>query len=217
MSILFASVSFGQMIIVSHSLSLQDNSKVINHILKHASHRNGISSYMFDKWLFHYIVDDNYMFLCQADFNLERKIALQFLSDVKERFYTQYGKRLPQDSKFEACDFETFLHQQMVGIQCSAVSIDKTVSDVDLLKQSVEQTIDEFLASQDTVELLVDDIENDENQWWKKQRDKSRSEAQKKRRRKAQCKALIIIFVILSFIGTACLWGWARRSHSSGK
>ena len=50
-------------------------------------------SYVYDDFVFHYIVADGITILCLADEQQKRRIPFLFLTDIKERFATSYGDR----------------------------------------------------------------------------------------------------------------------------
>ena len=50
-------------------------------------------SYVYDDYVFHYMVQDGITYLCLADEQQKRRIPFLFLSDIKERFTSTYGDR----------------------------------------------------------------------------------------------------------------------------
>ena len=53
---------------------------------------DGKMSYVYDKHVFHYLVEGNVTYLCMADEGMKRRIPFTFLEDIKRRFVTQYGE-----------------------------------------------------------------------------------------------------------------------------
>ena len=55
---------------------------------------DGKMSYVYDKHVFHYLVEGNITYLCMADEGMKRRIPFTFLEDVKRRFVTQVCPRV---------------------------------------------------------------------------------------------------------------------------
>ena len=53
---------------------------------------DGKMSYVYDKHVFHYLVEGSVTYLCMADEGMKRRIPFTFLEDIKRRFVTQYGE-----------------------------------------------------------------------------------------------------------------------------
>lgn len=50
-------------------------------------------SYVYDDYVFHYIVQDGITVLCLADEQQKRRVPFLFLTDIKDRFTSTYGDR----------------------------------------------------------------------------------------------------------------------------
>ena len=50
---------------------------------------DGKMSYVYDKHVFHYLVEGNITYLCMADESMKRRIPFTFLEDIKRRFVSQ--------------------------------------------------------------------------------------------------------------------------------
>ena len=50
-------------------------------------------SYVYDQYVFHYIVEKQLTFLCMADESFKRRVPFAFLDDVKDRWFATYGDR----------------------------------------------------------------------------------------------------------------------------
>ena len=48
-------------------------------------------SFVYDKYVFHYIVDDDVVYMCMADIDSKRRIPFAYLNDIKNRFEEMYG------------------------------------------------------------------------------------------------------------------------------
>lgn len=63
---------------------------VTKRILEKIPPGNAKMSYMYDKHIFHYIVDDSLVFMTMADEAFGRRIPFSFLEDIKSRFKALY-------------------------------------------------------------------------------------------------------------------------------
>ena len=50
-------------------------------------------SYVYDEYVFHYVVYKQITFLCMADDQSKRRIPFAFLEDIQNRFISTYGDR----------------------------------------------------------------------------------------------------------------------------
>jgi vesicle-associated membrane protein 7 len=48
-------------------------------------------SYVYDKYVFHYLVDQGITFLCMSDENLKTRIPFSFLEDIKKQWRERYS------------------------------------------------------------------------------------------------------------------------------
>lgn len=75
-------------------------------------------SYVYDKYVFHYIVDQGITFLCMSDESTKRRITFAFLEDVKKNWrehYTAVERTALPFSLNEA--FSPVLRQKLVCVQ----------------------------------------------------------------------------------------------------
>lgn len=52
-------------------------------------------SYVYDNFMFHYVVEGGICYLCMSDEMNKHRIPYAFLQDVKDRFLGQYGHEAP--------------------------------------------------------------------------------------------------------------------------
>lgn len=75
---------------------------------------NSRMSYVYDKYVFHYIVDEQITYLCMADEEFKRRVPFAFLEDIKSRFLTTYGERAHTAIAFAMNEeFQHVLRRQM--------------------------------------------------------------------------------------------------------
>jgi len=141
-------------------------------------------SYIYDKFVFHYVVSDGLTYLCMADTDFSRAAAFQFLHDIKDRFTATYGKRAQTAIAFAFnADFARVLQAQMdkanaadessndstalLGISSSSSSVnsgqDQRLNQIrnqlGEVKDAMLQNIDKVLLRGEKIELLVDKSE----------------------------------------------------------
>ena len=72
-------------------------------------------SYVYDRHIFHYIVEDGLVFMTMADEEFGRRVPFSFLADIKNRFKSSYGDRAKTALAYGMNeDFSRVLEKQMV-------------------------------------------------------------------------------------------------------
>jgi len=136
-------------------------------LLGKISSDDGKMSYVYDQYVFHYMVEDGLTFLCMADDAVEgkRRIPYAFLEDIKSRFMATYGESAQTAIAFEMNQhFGRTLQKQMEffnGPQADQLSeVTKKIEDV---KNVMVQNIEMVLERGEKLELLVDKTEQFQN------------------------------------------------------
>lgn len=74
-------------------------------------------SYVYDKHVFHYIVDQGITFLCMSDESTKRRITFAFLEDIKKCWRERYSSIEQTALAFSLNDmFSPILRQKIVSI-----------------------------------------------------------------------------------------------------
>jgi Regulated-SNARE-like domain len=73
-------------------------------------------SYLYDDYVFHYLVEDGLTYLALADEQQKRRIPFLFLVDIKERFAAAYGVRAKTAIAYAMTEFSRTLADRMVRI-----------------------------------------------------------------------------------------------------
>lgn len=121
-------------------------------------------SYVYDKYVFHYVVDDGLTYLCMSDNNFPRSTAFQYLKDIQQRFVSTYGDRAKKAIAFAFnADFQKVLQQRMkvsnAAAANSADKLGKVEDQINEVKGVMIQNIDKVLQRGEKIELLVDKTE----------------------------------------------------------
>jgi vesicle-associated membrane protein 7 len=119
---------------------------------------DGKMSYVYDQFVFHYIVDRHIIYMCMCDDMEKRRIPFAFLEDIKQKFVATYGDRAQTALAFAMSDdFGRVLQKQMEFYNSpSADTMTQVNSKLDDVKQVMVQNIETVLERGEKLELLVD-------------------------------------------------------------
>ncbi len=125
--------------------------------------QDGKMSYVYDKHIFHYIVDQGMTFLCMADESTKRRITFAFLEDIKTLWREKYGSVEQSALAFSLNDlFSPVLRQRMEYFSSNpqaADNIARVQAQIDTVKDVMVENIDRVLERGEKIELLVDKTE----------------------------------------------------------
>ena len=182
---------------------------------------NGKMSYVYDKHVFHYIVEEGITYLCMAD-SQERRIPFAFLEDIKNRFKYSYGDQGRTAIAFQMNeDFGRELQKQMeyYNANPAADNINRVRQQLDEVKGVMVQNIEKVLERGEKIELLVDKTDKLNQQAFKfEKQSKQLKNAMWWRNLKMKLMfAVIVIFILYIICGLACGFGFqCAKSSSSG-
>lgn len=176
-------------------------------------------SYVYDRHVFHYILEDGIVYMCMCDDHSEtrRRIPYAFLDDVKERFKTDYGGAARTAIAFAMNDeFGPILQKQMAHFN-STSKLEDVNGKLEDVKNVMVQNIEMVLERGEKLELLVDKTDQLQTQAFQfnKSSKKLRSAMFWK---KVKCYALVvfIILFVLWVISMIACGGPAYASCRSG-
>jgi len=164
MPIIYSIVTRGTIVLAEFSTAKGNFDDVARKILeKVSSQQNSKMSYVYERHIFHYLVDDQITYLCMADEEFGRRVPFTFLEDLKNRFkatYGQRGKTAPAFGMNE--DFSRVMKNLMdyYSNNPNADRINKLKGDVDDVKNLMVPAIEKVLERGERIELLVDKTEN---------------------------------------------------------
>ncbi|CEG83963.1 Putative Vesicle-associated membrane protein 7 [Rhizopus microsporus] len=92
MSLIYGLVARGSVILSEHMNSSGNFATVTQAILEKIPPNNSKLTYVYDRYLFHYICEDGITYMCMADDSFGRRIPFIFLQDLKEKFLSTYGR-----------------------------------------------------------------------------------------------------------------------------
>lgn len=163
MPILYAVISHDSCILAKYAQCAGNFSEVTEQIMSKISPEQPRLTYSHGSYLFHYVYEDQILYLCITDDEFDRSRAFIFLNEVKKKFQNAYGSRaltaLPYAMNNE---FSRVLASQMKHFSESQ-DVDKIMraqGALDELKEIMVQNIDSVANRGEKLELLVDKTEN---------------------------------------------------------
>eukprot|EP01039_Chlorochromonas_danica_P005968 gene5968-6572_t len=159
MTILYALVARKKAVLAEYTSSTGNFPTVTRVLLGKIPEQDGKMSYVYDKHIFHYLVDQGITFLCMSDENTKRRLTFSFLEEIKtlwrERFASVEQNALP----FSLNDlFGPILRQKIdfYNTNPSADNITRVQAQIDEVKDVMLENIDRVLERGERIELLVD-------------------------------------------------------------
>eukprot|EP00635_Sarcinochrysidales_sp_CCMP3193_P008396 CAMPEP_0118895282 /NCGR_PEP_ID=MMETSP1166-20130328/3698_1 /TAXON_ID=1104430 /ORGANISM="Chrysoreinhardia sp, Strain CCMP3193" /LENGTH=221 /DNA_ID=CAMNT_0006834285 /DNA_START=152 /DNA_END=817 /DNA_ORIENTATION=- len=161
MTILYALVARGSTVLAEYTFTSGNFPTITRVLLGKIPEADGKMSYVYDQYVFHYIVENKLTFLCMADESFKRRVPFAFLDDVKNRFFATYGDRGQTAIAFSMNeDFGRVIQKQLEfynGPQADQfAAVHKKLDDV---KNVMVQNIEMVLERGEKLELLVDKSE----------------------------------------------------------
>jgi len=122
---------------------------------------DGRMTYVYDNYVFHYIVENSICYLCMSDELNKHRIPYAFLEDMKQNFISKYGRDQPLKaiafSMNEA--FSVIIKDRMEYYNSPNPNVDNigaVRNQIDEVKDIMVQNIEKVLERGEKIELLVD-------------------------------------------------------------
>lgn len=151
--------------------STSGNFPTITRVLLGKIHdQNARMSYVYDQYVFHYIVERSIIYMCMCDDLEKRRVPFTFLEDIKQRFQSNYGARAQAAIAFAMQeDFGPVIRKQMeyfnaTGGGDALVSVNSKLEDV---KSVMVQNIEMVMERGEKLEILVDKTDKLQTQAFK--------------------------------------------------
>jgi len=208
MPIIYSLVARGQDVLADYTSSgLTGNfSTVTTVLLKKIPNQDGKLSYIYDKYIFHYMVSDGLIYLCMTDREFARLVAFQFLSDIQKRFLASFGPRAKSAIAYAfQGDFGKVLQQQTENYNSAKNDkLAKVQEEISQVKDVMIKNIDKVLVRGEKIELLVDKTEVLDQHAFKFKKN-SRGLARAMCWKNAKLTVIIIIVLIVVLYGILAL------------
>jgi len=164
MSILYALIARRQTVLVEHASASGNFTAIARVILDRIPATENLKkSYVYDRHLFHFIVERGITYLCMSVESFERRRAFAFLEDIKNRFVSSYKNTM--DTAHEGAmnsEFKQVLKKQMeyFSFDPNSDKISAVRKQIDDTKSIMVENIEKILDRGERIELLVDKTEN---------------------------------------------------------
>ncbi|KAG0092208.1 Vesicle-associated membrane protein [Podila epicladia] len=223
MSIIYALVARGTVILAEYTSSSGNFTTVTEAILEKIPPNNSKLTYVYDRYLFHYICEDGLTYMCMADDSFGRRIPFAFLQDMKERFLADYSRERALSSvvPYGMNEFSKTIAKQMeyFSTNPNADRIKQVQGEIEQVKDVMILTrFQRVLERGERIELLVDKTDNLNQQAFVF---KKRSTALKRTMWWKNMKLMVLLVFVLIvlvylIIGAACglpTWSTCRQSN----
>ncbi|CAH0473132.1 unnamed protein product [Peronospora belbahrii] len=159
MPIVYALVSREKTVLAEYTATSGNFPTVTRVLLAKIPPTDGSMSYVYDRHIFHYIVENGVTYLCMADDELKRRIPFLFLNEMKTSFQTLYGPRIFSAIAFAMNDeFQHEIHRLLdyYNAHPDADALSRVKQQIDDVKDIMIENIDKVLERGEKFELLVD-------------------------------------------------------------
>eukprot|EP00762_Andalucia_godoyi_P002750 ANDGO_04486.mRNA.1 Vesicle-associated membrane protein 713 len=159
MSILYAVVARQTTVLAQHSSTKGNMDAICERILAKIPSTNSMMSYVYEEYMFHYIVEDGLCFMCMSSQDFSRRVAFAFLKDVRGRWIAQFGARGSQALAFTMQDeFSKVLKTQMnyFSTNPNADKLTTVKNQIDEVKNVMVKNIDMVLEREEKLQVLVE-------------------------------------------------------------
>jgi len=163
MAIVYGLVSRGKTVLAEYTqTSVTGNFPTVTRVLlSKIPAVDGRMTYVYDSYVFHYIVENSICYLCMSDDLNKHRIPYAFLEDMKHNFISKYGREKPLRaiafSMNEA--FSVVIKDRMEYYNSPNPNIDNigaVRNQIDEVKDIMVQNIEKVLERGEKIELLVD-------------------------------------------------------------
>lgn len=203
MPIVYALVARQKNVLAEYTSSSGNFPTVTRVLLAKIPHNDSRMSYVYDKHVFHYVVDNGITFLCMADEDVKRRVTFAFLEDIKRLWRAKFANIEATAIAFSLQEsFAPVLKQQIEHYTASPGSTDtigKVQQQIEGVKDKMFQNIDQLIDNSEKIELLVEKSENlrSEAKKFEKQSTQLKSHMWWRKMRNYFIMAFIVLIVIL--------------------
>jgi len=159
--ILYALIARGTVVLTECTTNKGNFAQVTRVLLQKIPSEDSKMSYIYESYVFHYIVEEGITYLCMADESVDRQIAFHCLEAIKSKFRQQYADRAQQLIAYSIdVDFKRVLSQQMDHANNTASRGNEKIAQInetmEQVKTAMYTNIDKVLDRGERIELLVD-------------------------------------------------------------
>ncbi|KAI9016027.1 putative vesicle-associated membrane protein [Hyaloraphidium curvatum] len=173
-------------VLVDYATSTGNFPQISAHILEKIPPGDSKMTFVYDRYLFHYIASGGVIYMVMADDQFGRRVPFAFLEDVRGRFEEEYDAgRIETGINFE--DFADVLAERVnyFNSNPSADRVRQVQNEIDQVKDVMVSNIEKVLERGERIEILVDktdtlnqrsiefkkrSVQLRRQQWWKNTR-----------------------------------------------
>lgn len=174
MTILYALIARQKNVLAEFTSTSGNFPTVTRVLLSKIPESDGKMSYVYDKHVFHYIVDDGITFLCMSEEDAKRRIAFAFLEDVMSLWREKFRSIEQTALAFSLNDaFSPVLKQRIDYYstnQSTTDNITRVQAQIESVKDVMVENIEKVLERGEKIELLVDKTDKLNQQAYKFER-----------------------------------------------
>jgi len=163
MPIIYSLVARGSTVLAEYTNTTGNFTTVTQSILDKIPSTNSKMSYVYDRYLFHYVAENGLVYMCMADEDFGRRVPFAFLEDIKNRFKSAYGDRGRTAMAYGMNEeFSRVLARQMdfYSNNPGADRINQVQGEIAAVKDVMVHNIEKVLERGERMELLVDKTDN---------------------------------------------------------
>ncbi|XP_029036195.1 vesicle-associated membrane protein 7 [Osmia bicornis bicornis] len=164
MPILYSVVARGPVVLAKYAACTGNFEEVTENILAKIPPQNDRLTYSQGPYRFHYICEDNIIYMCITDDDFQKSRAFLYLTEIKRRFIAVYDQGAQTAVAYAMnSDFARVLANEMKYYSESNQDIDvlsKVHGELDELKDIMVKNIDNVAMRGERLELLVNKTEN---------------------------------------------------------
>ncbi|TPX60628.1 hypothetical protein SpCBS45565_g07465 [Spizellomyces sp. 'palustris'] len=162
MPIIYGLVARGAIILAEHATTTGNFTTVTQHILERLPEGDSKMTFVYDRYLFHYISRNNITYLCLADDSFGRRLPFAFLEDISRRFENVYGDRAQTAIAYGLNEFSKVIATQMeyYSNNQGADRLRQVQGEIDQVRDVMVHNIEKVLERGERIEILVDKTDN---------------------------------------------------------
>lgn len=199
--ILYGLVSRGRNVLAEYTFTTGNFPTITRVLLGKITDKDQKMSYVYDQYVFHYVVENHITYLCMCDDVNKRRVPFTFLDEVKAKFQGMYGDKAQtaiayaMNNEFGAI-LKTIMERfnGAEGDTFSAIH-----SKIDDVKNVMVQNIDNIMERGEKLELLVDKTD-------KLQQSAFKFERSSKQLKNAMLWRRVKLYLLIAVVVALALW-----------
>eukprot|EP00002_Diphylleia_rotans_P040488 TRINITY_DN9601_c0_g1_i1.p1 TRINITY_DN9601_c0_g1~~TRINITY_DN9601_c0_g1_i1.p1 ORF type:complete len:218 (-),score=51.83 TRINITY_DN9601_c0_g1_i1:141-794(-) len=208
MPIIYGVVAQQSTIIAEYSATTGNFPMIARRILEKIGNESTRMSYVYDRYLFHYIMQSDFVFMCLADEEFGRRVPFAFLETIQKRFFDALQAGSMSTSPIFRKEFEKIIQEQMhyYSYDPNADAINQVRTEVATVRNVMVQNIEKIIERGEKLDLLVEKTDNLNQQSviFKKQSGKLKAAMWWKNVKLQFILAFVILLILYFIIAGAC-------------